>query len=57
MISKKKIIKRGGGISKRYDKMTVIRIVLGLVIKYNENEDKNKEEGGKIEKVREIKDS
>ena len=37
--------------------MTVIRIVLGLVIKYNENEDKNKEEGGKEEKVREIKES
>ena len=30
--------------------MTVIRIVLGLVIKYNENEDKNKEEGRKGEK-------
>ena len=35
--------------------MTVIRIVLGLVIKYNENEDKNKEEGGEGKEKRCVK--
>ena len=40
MISKEEIIKKGD-ISKRYDKMIVIRIVLGLVIRYNEDK-KNK---------------